>query len=96
VQREAHEESVSLEEVILDLGGKPTVRLVNSSDIILKDASDVTKSDIATVMEHCERFSPSERSGIIGTVHRVGRIKDADGETTIGLTICISPIALPH
>ena len=51
MQREAHEESVSLEEVILDLGGKPTVRFVNSSDIILKDADDVTKSDIATLGE---------------------------------------------
>lgn len=70
-------------EVVLDLGRRPEARY-DEYEIYLSE-SEVTREDIAYVVERIGRFGDDNRAGIERTLHRISAIRSRSGEI-VGLT----------
>lgn len=70
-------------EIVLDLGRLPEARY-EEYEIYLSDA-EVTREDIAYVVERIGRFGDDNRAGIERTLHRISAIRSRSGEI-VGLT----------
>jgi stage III sporulation protein SpoIIIAA len=75
--------SDQLIEIILDLGRQPTARFV-SEEIPLSN-SEVTKEDIAYVVERIGDFDADNRAGLERTLHRISAIRNRH-DHIVGLT----------
>lgn len=71
-------------EIILDLGRKPEIRLINDQEIDLAD-EEITNKDIEYVVQHIGGFDENNRAGIERTLHRISAIRNRKG-TIVGLT----------
>lgn len=76
--------SSNLLEVILDLGRVPTSRLTTEEVVLVQ--REVTKEDIAKVVERVGDFDEDNRSGIERTLHRISAIRNRRGDV-VGLTL---------
>ncbi|HNT30637.1 MAG TPA: R3H domain-containing nucleic acid-binding protein [bacterium] len=72
-----------LVEVILDLGRTPIARLAGRESPI--GSAEVTKADIASILDKIGEFGGDNRAGIERTLHRISAIRNRRGEV-IGLT----------
>jgi len=70
-------------EIVLDLGRRPEARY-EANELYLSDA-EVTREDIAYVVERIGRFGDDNRAGIERTLHRISAIRSRSGEI-VGLT----------
>jgi stage III sporulation protein SpoIIIAA len=75
--------SDQLIEIIMDLGRQPTARFV-SEEITLSN-SEVTKEDIAYVVERIGDFDADNRAGLERTLHRISAIRNRH-DHIVGLT----------
>ena len=70
-------------EVVLDLGRRPTARLVDAEVTLLQQ--EVTVDDIETVVLQVSNFDADNRAGIERTLHRISAIRNRTGDI-VGLT----------
>lgn len=70
-------------EVILDLGRVPTARYTQE-EVVLRD-SEVTREEIAHVVQRTGEFDADNRAGITRTLHRIAAIRNRKGDI-VGLT----------
>ncbi|MBT7833671.1 MAG: AAA family ATPase, partial [Chloroflexi bacterium] len=80
---EAHENIGDLVEVVLDLGRTPEARF--SVDQISLSDIEVSRGQIAHVVEHVGHFGDDNRAGIERTLHRISVMRNRAGEP-VGLT----------
>lgn len=65
-------------EVVMDLGRVPEARLVNENLII--DENEITKDDLANLVQKIGFIGEDNRAGIEGTLHRVSVIRNRRGQ----------------
>ena len=70
-------------EVVLDLGRRPTARYVFGEKTLR--ASEVTKTEIDSVVANVGDFDDDNRAGITRTLHRISAFRNRRGEV-VGLT----------
>ena len=70
-------------EIILDLGRVPTARYVAGEEVLLE--REVTREEIAAVVENIGDFDADNRAGIERTLHRISGIRNRRGDV-VGLT----------
>jgi stage III sporulation protein SpoIIIAA len=70
-------------EIVIDLGRPLELRYTTGYTFVEDEI--VTQSFINDVVSHVSRFAPDNRAGISGTLHRISRIVDREGNT-VGLT----------
>ncbi|MBT4142686.1 MAG: AAA family ATPase, partial [Chloroflexi bacterium] len=80
---EAHENIGDLVEVVLDLGRTPEARF--SVDQISLSDIEISRGQIAHVVEHVGHFGDDNRAGIERTLHRISVMRNRAGEP-VGLT----------
>ena len=71
-------------EVILDLGRVPTARFAQGGEVVLRDR-EVTREEIAYVVDRVGEFDADNRAGIERTLHRIAAIRNRRGDI-VGLT----------
>ncbi len=71
-------------EVILDLGRVPTARFAQGGEVVLRD-HEVTRDEIAYVVQRVGDFDEDNRAGIERTLHRIAAIRNRRGDI-VGLT----------
>lgn len=79
-----HNNSSDLLEIILDLGRVPTTRLVNEEVVLLE--REISKDDIAYVVQRLRDFDEDNRAGIERSLHRISAIRNRRGDV-VGLTL---------
>ncbi len=70
-------------EVVLDLGRKPAARFTDG-ELTLSE-TEITRDDIAYVVERIGQFTEDNRAGIERTLHRISAIRNRQGDI-VGLT----------
>ncbi|NOX60788.1 MAG: AAA family ATPase [Chloroflexi bacterium] len=76
-------EADKLIEIVLDLGRKPEARFTDKDLDLLE--REITREDIAYVVERIGDFSEDNRAGIARTLHRISAIRNRKGDI-VGLT----------
>ena len=76
-------EADKLIEVVLDLGRPPEARFTDKDLDLLE--REITRADIAYVVERIGEFSEDNRAGIARTLHRISAIRNRQGDI-VGLT----------